>query len=164
MQRLGNVSYLGLDRNEAYIKAAQKRFSRSEGFFHGDVSTISERDLGEFDVVFCLGVRHHLDDATAVGLLKQIQGILAPGGRFVSHDPVVVEGQSKMARWFVSHDRRQFVRTHSEIEALAKTCFPTVSSIIDSQSLRIPFTEVILECSGMHGNGDRYNTAQTRLA
>lgn len=45
MQHLGNVSYLGLDRNEAYIKAAQKRFSRSEGFLHGDVSTISERDL-----------------------------------------------------------------------------------------------------------------------
>lgn len=158
LKHLGNVNYLGLDRNEAYIKAAQKRFNRPDCFLHGDVSTISERDLGEFDVVFCLGVLHHLNDATAVCLLREIQGILAPGGRFVSHDPVLVEGQSKIARWFVSHDRGQFVRTHSEIEALAKTCFPTVYSVIDSQSLRIPFTEVILECGGLPGNGDRQST------
>ncbi len=148
LQYLKNVTYLGIDRNEAYITAAKKRWGRPADFICGDVSTISELKLGQFDVVFCLGVLHHLDDAAVSGLLHEISSILTPHGRFISHDPVYVESQSRAAQWIVSRDRGQFVRTPEAIQNLAKSSFPSVKSCIDFRPLRIPYTEIIMECSG----------------
>jgi 2-polyprenyl-3-methyl-5-hydroxy-6-metoxy-1,4-benzoquinol methylase len=146
MKHLGQVNYLGIDRNAAYIKVAKQRWNRSESFVCGDVSAISELSLGKFDVIFCLGVLHHLDDQTAIGLLREIASLLAPKGRFVSHDPVFVEEQSKAAKWIVSRDRGRFVRTRDAMESLAKAPFRSVKSTIDMRPLRIPYTEIILEC------------------
>ncbi len=146
LRHLKQVTYIGIDRNEAYIQVAKSRWDRPEIFLCGDVSTISDWDLGQFDVVFCLGVLHHLDDTTVTGLLHEIASILAPHGRFVSHDPVYFEGQSRASQWIISQDRGRFVRTRDALESLATESFRSVMSTIDMRPLRIPYTEIILEC------------------
>lgn len=147
LKHLSHVDYLGIDLNEAYIQTARSRWNRHDKFLCGDVSSIKQLNLGQFDIVLSLGVLHHLDDATAKTLLSEISTILTPQGRFVSHDPVYVEGQSRTARFVVSRDRGRFVRHRETLEQLAKESFPTVKSEIDFRPLNIPYTEIVLECS-----------------
>lgn len=147
LKHLDGVEYLGIDRNEAYIRSARSRWNRQDEFLCGDVSSIDELQLGKFDVVLCLGVLHHLDDQTASSLLQEISGILTPRGRFISHDPVYVEGQSALAKFIVSRDRGRFVRRRLDLEELARQTFASVKSEINFRPLNIPYTEIVLECS-----------------
>jgi 2-polyprenyl-3-methyl-5-hydroxy-6-metoxy-1,4-benzoquinol methylase len=147
LKHLSNVDYLGIDLNASYIRTARNRWNRHDAFMCGDVACIKQLDIGRFDIVLSLGVLHHLDDATARALLREIKSLLTPQGRFVSHDPVYVAGQSRAARFVVSRDRGRFVRNREVLEQLAKESFPTVKSEIDFCPLYIPYTEIILECS-----------------
>jgi SAM-dependent methyltransferase len=54
-------------------------------FIAGDATRVGEMNLGQFDAIFCIALLEHVHDD--VGLLRQIQRMLAPDGIFVLEVP-----------------------------------------------------------------------------
>ncbi len=107
LDHLPDVDYVGFDHSQRYIDSARAR--------HPDRGRFERVEAGEFQpttpdrtLAMAIGVLHHLDDDTAVEVFGLASASLAPGGRFVSIDPTIVDGQSPIAR---SSRRRIEART-----------------------------------------------------
>lgn len=144
---LPEVEYLGFDLSEQYIEMAQKRFGNYATFRCERVSTSNLTQQSYFDLVLAVGILHHLDDDEALKLFQIAQTVLKPGGRLITFDGVFVDNQSPCAKWIISKDRGQNVRTKDGYIALASKIFPDISCNIRHDLLRIPYTHIILECT-----------------
>ena len=139
--------YTGFDISPEYIASAQKRFEGRGRFFCNDVGLATvERERGTFSLVLATGVLHHLDDGTAGKLFDLARLALRSDGRLVTYDGCYVPDQSKIARWFLSHDRGNHVRTREEYLRLATARFPAVEPHLRHDLLRIPYTHLIMRC------------------
>lgn len=94
------------------------------------------------------GVLHHLTDVEAVTLLRVASTALKPGCRFVSYDGCFVDGQAAIARWLLRMYRGAFVRPAEAYCELAAQVFHNVRSEVRSDVLRVPYSHIILECTG----------------
>lgn len=144
VRHLGDVRYVGIDTSEEYIDQALRSFGDGAEFRVGDATRLDD-DLRRFDLVLAFGVLHHLDDSGVAGLLRGASAALEPGGRFVSVDPTLVSGQSRMARLVVSWDRGGHVRSPEEYERLVASTFGEVRRTVRSDLLRIPYSHCVLE-------------------
>ncbi len=142
-----NVEYTGFDASHQYIEAAQKRYGNRATFICEQVNTTNLKEHSHFDIVLAIGVLHHLDDAEALQLFKIAHAALKNGGRLITMDGVFMEKQSPIARWIISKDRGQNVRTQEGYLELASQVFPNISTDIRHNLLRIPYTHFILECT-----------------
>lgn len=141
---LPQVDYVGYDISLEYIEAAKRRFGNRGKF---EVKIAKEADVtsvAPFDIVLALGVLHHLDDDTALNLMRTAHAALKPGGRLVTFDPVYVPGQNPFARFLISKDRGQNVRDQLGYEKLAKSSFRTVHTTVRHQSW-IPYSHCFIE-------------------
>ncbi|HEV2320414.1 MAG TPA: class I SAM-dependent methyltransferase [Verrucomicrobiae bacterium] len=146
---LPKVNYSGLDLSPEYIRAAQERFGSKGRFCCADVGLATiEGEQGTFDLVLAIGVLHHLDELQAGQLFALARRALSPGGRLVTYDGCYSPGQSFVARWFLDRDRGKFVRTKDQYLHLASACFSTVHPDLRHDLLRIPYTHLIMRCSG----------------
>jgi cyclopropane fatty-acyl-phospholipid synthase-like methyltransferase len=146
---LPDVDYVGLDISPEYVKAARQRFGSAGRFICADVGVASvETERGQFDLVLATGVLHHLDDDRAKRLFEVARTALRSDGRLITYDGCYVPEQSRLARWILSNDRGQFVRTLDEYVRLASEFFPNVETHIRHDLLRIPYTHLIMLCSG----------------
>jgi SAM-dependent methyltransferase len=144
---LPECRYLGVDANSAYIDTARGRYgTHGKRFICDTVSYQSVRDLGEFDLVLAIGLLHHLEDAEARDLFRMGHNALRSGGRMITVDGCYVPGQSPVARYLLSKDRGQFVRTEEAYLNLASRCFEEIRPSLRDDLLRIPHTTLILEC------------------
>ena len=141
-----DVEYVGFDPNSAYIDSARARFGARGRFFRSTATREALEDLGKFDVVMAVGVLHHLDDEEAAELFWMAHEALEPGGRLITFDGCYRDGQSRVARMLLDHDRGRHVRTQDEYLALAEGAFSSVSPHLREDLLRVPYTHVILEC------------------
>lgn len=131
----------GVDISAAYIAAAQARHGNSARFILGDASDPSV-DLGEnYDVAYAFGVLHHIPDTLARSLISGAMKRLRPGGRFVTIDPTLVQGQGAVSRYIVRSDRGQHVRSPEQIKTLFGAIDPTLT--VRTDLLRIPFAKVV---------------------
>jgi cyclopropane fatty-acyl-phospholipid synthase-like methyltransferase len=148
---LPDVNYVGFDASQEYIKAAQMRYGNDRfacaTFICQQVSTTTLKDSSCFDIVLAIGILHHLDDAEALQLFRLAQTALKPGGRLITFDGVFVEKQSPFARYIISRDRGQNVRTREGYLAIASQVFSQITVSIRHDLLRIPYTHIILECT-----------------
>jgi SAM-dependent methyltransferase len=145
LQFLPAVDYVGYDINPAYIERARKRFGERGRFFCAAVGESLPLD-GAFDVVIAHGVLHHLDDEAARALFRVARRALKPAGRLVTFDGCYAEGQSALARLFLSLDRGRHVRGREAYEKLARSAFDDVRSFVRHDLIRIPYTHLIMEC------------------
>jgi cyclopropane fatty-acyl-phospholipid synthase-like methyltransferase len=144
---LPEVEYLGFDISEEYITTAKKQFGSDNIFFRCErVSTSNLSQQSYFDLVLAVGILHHLDEVEALELFQIAEAALKPGGRLITFDGVFVENQSPCAKWILSKDRGQNIRTKDEYIALASKIFSDISCSIRHDLLRIPYTHIILEC------------------
>lgn len=144
--------YAGFDMNPEYIEAARKRWG-ARGRFHCqkvEAATLMENEV--YDIVLANGILHHLDDGEARELFALAWRALRPGGRLVTYDNVYLEGQHWFARWLIGLDRGKSVRTREGYEALARERFPRVESAVLHDTLRVPYTILIMSC-GKPRNG-----------
>ena len=149
LSHLPDVDYLGLDISPEYIESARQRFGARGRFLCGDVGVATiEGERGQFDLVLATGVLHHLDDTRASTLFGLARMALKPGGRLITYDGCYVSDQSKLARWILSKDRGKFVRTPDEYVRLAAAQFPAIETHVRHDLLRIPYTHLIMYCSG----------------
>jgi SAM-dependent methyltransferase len=145
---LPDVDYTGLDISREYIAAAKRRFGGRGRFWCGDVGLAAlEREQGTFSLVMATGVLHHLDDERTSRLYELARLALRPHGRLITYDGCYVPEQSRIARWLLSHDRGEFVRTREAYLRLASVCFPKVEAHLRHDLLRIPYTHLITRCS-----------------
>jgi SAM-dependent methyltransferase len=137
--------YLGFDLSPEYIELAKKRFPKAR-FVCERVSQFLLANEEKFDVVLALGILHHLDDAEAQQLFQIAYDALKPGGKLVTSDGVYVDGQSSAARWFLARDRGEYVRSEGGYVGIASQVFSNIRPSVRHDLLRIPHTQLILQC------------------
>jgi len=141
------IEYTGFDASPQYIETAQKRYGHRATFICEQVNTTNLKEESHFDIVLAIGVLHHLDDAEALQLFKIAHAALKNGGRLITMDGVFVDNQSQVARWLISKDRGQNVRTQEGYLELASQVFSNITTDIRHNMLRIPYTHFFLECT-----------------
>jgi SAM-dependent methyltransferase len=140
------VDYHGFDMSQAYVDAARARYGSRGQFSCERVGADTPALRHGFDVVLAFGILHHLEDDEVRGLCRVAQAALRPGGRMVSMDGVYVAGQSRLARYLISKDRGQNVRTQEGYETLVRPAFAEVRGSVRHDLLRIPYTLLVMEC------------------
>lgn len=140
------IGYTGVDISQPYIKHAQAQFAPAARFFVGDASDPALSMDQQFDRIFSVGVLHHLSDEQIHNFTSNILRWLKPDGRFVSIDPCFADGQHPIARFLISHDRGEHVRTADRLFELFSRQFSGTKTIAHDM-LRIPYTHVILNLS-----------------
>lgn len=139
--------YTGFDMNPGYIEAARRRWGPRGEFFCRKVEAATLPAGEPYDIVLANGIVHHLDDAEAGQLFGIARRALRPGGRLVTYDNVYVEGQHWFARWLIGRDRGRAVRSRAAYEALARGRFQHVDSALLHDTLRVPYTILIMTCT-----------------
>lgn len=140
------VEYHGLDLSPEYVAAAKARWGAKGDFRCESVADTAVREPASYDIAVANGVLHHLTDAEARALFAVARAALKPGGRLVTIDGCFAPDQSRLARWVVSRDRGQFVRTEPAYLALAREFFPAVQSHLYHKLIRIPYTHLVMVC------------------
>ncbi len=136
LDRLPPCDYHGFDIDSRYIAYARRRFG-DRGHFYDQAYTETQRaELAPFDRVMFMGLLHHLDDAECHALLDLVARSLAPGGRVVSQDTVLYEGQSRLSRFLARNDRGQYVRSPEGFLDLARQHFGTVEHHLHGDTIR----------------------------
>ena len=139
--------YTGFDMNPGYIEAARRRWGPRGEFFCRKVEAATLPAGGTYDIVLANGIVHHLDDTKAGQLFDIARLALRPGGRLVTYDNVYLEDQHWFARWLIGRDRGKAVRTRGAYEALARGRFARLESAILHDTLRVPYTILIMTCT-----------------
>lgn len=135
------IELVGVDIHEPYIRAAREQFGQRGTFLVADASDQS-LDLGApFDIAYCSGVLHHIPDQPARRALDGAYARLRPGGRLVTIDPTLVEGQGFVSRSIVKADRGEHVRTPAQQARLMEGFAPEMHVVTDM--LNIPYAQVI---------------------
>jgi SAM-dependent methyltransferase len=137
------IDYLGVDISASYIAKAQTDFGNRGRFMTADITTADPAGFGQFDLAYAFGVLHHLSDAQVQAVGAFLQATLRPGQRFVTIDPCYREGQNRVARYIISQDRGEYVRTAEGYTALLAP-FGRVNSRYEEDVLRIPYTQLIM--------------------
>lgn len=147
-----SVRYTGIDLNPRYIGAARRRFGGRGRFVVGDVTTIEGNALeGPFDRIAILALLHHLKDEDAEHLLAVAGSQLCDTGSVVTLDAVLVEGQSRVARFVISRDRGRRVRSPEGYRSLLERTFREVTSEVRHDLLRIPYSHFVALASQPRG-------------
>lgn len=141
------VNYIGIDLSDRYIATACRIYGDRGTFICGDVAAQNFSRLPPIDVAMAIGLLHHLDDDLAITMLRALRDKLPAHGRLVTVDPCYTPDQSRLARWTVSRDRGQNVRTPEGYRALAMHAFRNIDVRACNDLSRVPYTHAFLECT-----------------
>ena len=147
LSHLPKVDYLGIDPNPDYIETARQRYGESGRFHVGSIDEMEKLRNDRFDVIWSLGVLHHLDDSEAATLFRHAAELLADGGRLITADAVFLPRQRWLARMLIANDRGRNVRFSDGYKALAATQFATVDTMIWSDIYRVPYDALVMTCT-----------------
>jgi SAM-dependent methyltransferase len=137
-----DVEITGIDIHAPYVEAARARFGSRGTFLLRDAADPQSDLPCDFDVAYTFGVFHHLPNTAVRSLVAGALTHLRPGGRFVSIDPTLVEGQGWLSRFIVTSDRGEYIRTPGALAGLLAEHNPRVD--VRQNLLRIPFAQVLL--------------------
>jgi SAM-dependent methyltransferase len=142
--RLPKVDYVGFDTSEAYVAYARQRYGE-RGVFRCEVLTAEHlRELGQFNAVLLFGLLHHLDDDQCATLLDLSARALAPGGRVISCDPTLHEGQRRVSRWMSENDRGEYVRRPESYDRMARASFEDLETRVLDTLTRVPTSHYMM--------------------
>ena len=138
--------YLGIEPLESCVLSAKKLYKDSTAtFLLGDHTALKSLTEGTFDLIFAIGVLHHIDDLVFNEFVEQAFRLLKPGARLMTFDPVLHPNQSKLSKWVVKQDRGHWVRTENEYLTVIKKLFlDNTDSRIYSNLLRIPYDHILI--------------------
>jgi SAM-dependent methyltransferase len=147
IQSFVRPNYFGFDISPTYIGYANRRFGSQGKFFcqYFDEQVLTW--LPKIDVVLLMGVLHQLDDESAVELLKLAKRAMSPTGRLYTLDGCYRNGQSRIDRFFLDHDRGKNVRSQPAYRKLAGQVFQGVNGTLRRDLFVIPHSTLILECT-----------------
>lgn len=140
------LTYHGFDLSQEYIDEALARYPGRGTFRCAMVEEATLHGEPSYDLVLAVGVLHHLDDEAVLQLLGLAKAALKAGGRMVTIDPCFDQAQNPIARFLVSKDRGQNVRSAGQYRELAFNVFDQVAGEVKHRT-RIPYTHWIMECT-----------------
>ena len=138
------VEYVGVDSEKNYIDSAKNKYGEKGKFIRQDILSISPKEVNYFDVAIANGLLHHLNDEESEKLIITANRVLKPGGRLVTIDNIFIKNQSLFARFLISKDRGQNVRTLDEYLKIGQNVFTKIEYQIMHDMLRIPYTHIIM--------------------
>ena len=104
--------YFGLDNNKDYIQGASKNYPGN--FILGDATNMKLKQ-NSFDVVFSVGLHHHLNDELAKKAINQALRVTKKGGKVVIVDAMMPKNKFNIIGYFLRKiDRGGEVRRVSE--------------------------------------------------
>jgi SAM-dependent methyltransferase len=114
------LRYLGIDIDPQAIEHAKARFAGEKNL---SFSTQTIRELGDqgrtFDYVLFANILHHVDDPTAIDLIRDAARLVAPGGTMVVIEPDTLRLEDTLfIRSVYKLERGQFRRAPAELERL----------------------------------------------
>ena len=136
---LGDIEYTGIDLNAPHIEQAKAKYGHHSKFFCGNAVTEIEKAPGPYDLIICIGLLHHLDNAEAMDLLDSLCLRLASSGRIVTYDPVYIDKQNIIAKKLNDLDSGQNIRNPGEYKALFNTQTFNLKTDILSGMLNVPY-------------------------
>lgn len=139
------VHYVGFDMSEPYITSAKTRYGEKARFECMDVAHSSALGIVNADVALAFGLLHHLDDAEVIRLLIDLKNIVRPGGRVVTVDPTLFEGQNTIASFLAKRDRGRNVRSPTDYALLVRSVFSEMQHEVRSDLLRIPYSHCVMQ-------------------
>jgi len=143
---LPDVNYCGFDISDAYIARAKTRFGQRGKFYCLELTHSDIEKMPKVDIVFALGLLHHLDDESAIAVLQLAFQALKPGGRLLTFDPCFDAGQNIVSRFLVEIDRGQNVRSRAGYESIASAVFESPRVEVRHRAW-IPYTHCFMECT-----------------
>lgn len=145
---LPEVKYYGFDPNPRYIETARSRYCDRNActFVCASIDDVMLDSEPQFDIVLALGVLHHLDDGAVIRLANLAKRSLKQRGRLILVDPCLVENQSIIARSLALLDRGKYVRDANGYINLINNVFTDISSEVNYNLTRFPYTHLIIEC------------------
>ncbi len=159
----GDVHYVGLDLNPRYIDSAGRKYQGRGQFICcrvGDRPLLAESRRA-FDIVLAMAVLHHLDDDDASGLIRDACLHLVPGGIFASLDGCYHPGQSLAARFLLSRDRGQNIRTPAGYRQLLSGYLSPTNETVETRRYRIPYSLFLLRAVKLGAQAESSRSAQT---
>lgn len=144
LDHLPTTDYIGFDPSERYVTDARSRFG-DRGRFVTSLDDATELQVDR-TLAIAIGVLHHVDDRSAASMIELAASSLEPGGRMVTVDPTIVDGQHWAAKFLASQDRGQHVRS-PEGTAELFSAFDLVKVSVRHDLLRMPYSHVIVEAS-----------------
>jgi SAM-dependent methyltransferase len=125
LEHLPELDYVGFDPSQRYVDDARARFGDRDTFLAAAAehfeATGADRIMA---MAMAIGVLHHMNDESVTELFELARSVLEPGGRLVTIDPALVDGQHRIARLLVSRDRKQHVRDPEHLRRLVTSVFP----------------------------------------
>ncbi len=149
------VRYQGFDASADYIAHARQQFGNRGDFRQGFVTKKTLESSRNYDLVSASGLLHHLEDEEIVVFAETAKQALRSTGRLVTIDCAHIPDQNPIARFLVSRDRGQNVRSP---EGYAKF-FPVddgwdVKIHLCHDLLRLHYTHVVLEAQLLDRDDD----------
>lgn len=92
-------NYTGIDVNGEYIKKAQK--TKEGVFIEGDATNLPFQD-GSFDLIFTLGVLHHLNSEQCEKMLREMLRVCKTGGHILIMDGLVPSNRLNIAGYVLA--------------------------------------------------------------
>jgi SAM-dependent methyltransferase len=140
------IEYHGFDLSQEYINQAISNYANRGVFKCELVEESTFQGSQDFDLVLAVGVLHHLDDKSSLNLFQLANSVLKIGGRLVTLDPCFDDSQNPIARFLVSRDRGQNVRTGEQYFKLSSRVFKKIDGSIKHRKW-IPYTHWVMECT-----------------
>jgi len=137
------VDYVGFDIDESYIDHARRAFGHLGQFHCRYFDAAAAREFRGADVVMMNGVLHHIDDGELQATLSNVRDALTPDGVLFTLDGCYRNGQSRIARWLLDHDRGEFVRDEDGYDRVLRGAFAKVDLAIREDYSRVPYTFII---------------------
>ena len=146
LEHLPVLDYVGFDPSQRYVDDARARFG-DRGTFVTAAAEHFEATGADRTMAMAIGVLHHMNDESVTEVFELARSVLEPGGRLVTIDPALVDGQHPIARLLVSRDRGQHVRDPEHLRRLVIPVFPNAEIEIRHDMLRPPYTHAIIRAS-----------------
>jgi SAM-dependent methyltransferase len=141
------TTYVGFDRNEAYIARARRINPGHGEFICDDIGNFANYALAPADIAVAIGILHHLDDELASRMLQATANALKPDGRLITVDPCFHPEQSAIQRFVVSNDRGMHVRPYDRYVELAAAFFPKPKAAFQQGHVPFPYSMCIIEAA-----------------
>ena len=139
--------YIGIDPLPTLVLQAQKRlkYKLNVEFIVGDQNSLKSLPSNEFDLLFGVGVLHHMSDSQIEVLNSELKRILTRNGRVFFWEPNLDESTRRLERFFIKLDRGQIARSASQyLKLLGQDNF-NFSTQVHRNVLRIPYDVIIIE-------------------
>jgi SAM-dependent methyltransferase len=139
-----NISYIGFDTNEVYINYAKQNFHQFGQFLCEPFSGSVARIYGQSDLIVMNGLLHHLDDESALDVLRQAKECLSKDGVVFTLDGCYTEKQNYISKFLLDHDRGEFVRNFEEYNNIFCSVFNKADIKLRSDLSLFPYTFITM--------------------